>query len=122
MQVEELPRFDDGRINVTEPIRVAVHYLVDEVMDGLGVRGLRARQPEKRLQGAQTPHMRGRDRAQDPQAESESESESTPIPLTPFTPPSGGLRLWANWPLWIGYTKLDSSVRAISNGESYGRP
>ena len=23
---------------------------------------------------------------------------------------------------WIGYTKLDSSVRAISNGESYGRP
>ena len=68
VQVEELPRFDDGTINVTEPIRVAVHYLVDEVMDGLGVRGLRARQPEKRLQGAQTPHMRGRDRAQDPQA------------------------------------------------------
>ena len=29
----------------------------------------------------------------------ESESESTPIPLTPFTPPSGGLRLWASWPL-----------------------
>ena len=28
-----------------------------------------------------------------------SESESTPIPLTPFTPPSGGLRLWASWPL-----------------------
>lgn len=27
------------------------------------------------------------------------ESESTPIPLTPFTPPSGGLRLWASWPL-----------------------
>ncbi len=27
------------------------------------------------------------------------ESESTPTPLTPFTPPSGGLRLWANWPL-----------------------
>lgn len=25
--------------------------------------------------------------------------ESTPIPLTPFTPPSGGLRLWASWPL-----------------------
>lgn len=26
-------------------------------------------------------------------------TESTPIPLTPFTPPSGGLRLWASWPL-----------------------
>lgn len=36
VQVEELPRFDNGTINVTEPIRVAVHYLVDEVMDGLG--------------------------------------------------------------------------------------
>lgn len=23
----------------------------------------------------------------------------SPIPLTPFTPRSGGLRLWANWPL-----------------------
>ena len=27
------------------------------------------------------------------------ESESTPIPLTPFTPPSGGLSHRANWPL-----------------------
>ena len=25
--------------------------------------------------------------------------KSVPIPLTPFTPRSGGLRLWANWPL-----------------------
>ena len=25
-------------------------------------------------------------------------NESTPIPLTPFTPPSGCLRLRANWP------------------------
>ena len=25
--------------------------------------------------------------------------ESTPIPLTPFTPPSGGLSHRANWPL-----------------------
>lgn len=37
--------------------------------------------------------------ALDRRCESESESESTPIPLTPFTPPSGGLRLWASWPL-----------------------
>ena len=29
----------------------------------------------------------------------QAESESAPIPLTPFTPRSGGLRLWANWPL-----------------------
>lgn len=25
--------------------------------------------------------------------------ESTPIPLTPFTPPSSGCFPWANWPL-----------------------
>ena len=29
----------------------------------------------------------------------QAESESVPIPLTPFTPRSGGLRLRANWPL-----------------------
>ena len=29
----------------------------------------------------------------------QAESESVPIPLTPFTPRSDGLRLRANWPL-----------------------
>lgn len=29
----------------------------------------------------------------------QTESESVPIPLTPFTPRSDGLRLRANWPL-----------------------
>ncbi|MGN8940949.1 transposase [Collinsella bouchesdurhonensis] len=29
----------------------------------------------------------------------DSRTESTPIPLTPSTPPSGGLRRPANWPL-----------------------
>ncbi len=32
-------------------------------------------------------------------ASSSYESESTPIPLTPSTPPSGGLRYPVNWPL-----------------------
>lgn len=29
----------------------------------------------------------------------QAESESTPIPVTPLTPRSGGLRLRTNWPL-----------------------
>lgn len=29
----------------------------------------------------------------------QTESESAPIPVTPLTSRSGGLRLWANWPL-----------------------
>lgn len=63
-----MPRFDDGIVNMSELIRAMAESLVNEIMDALGRRRLRGRQPAKRLPRAQARHKRGHYQPQDTEA------------------------------------------------------
>lgn len=55
----EIPRFDDGMVNIRELIRLMAEALVNEIMDAQADDACARRQPAQRLPRALARHQRG---------------------------------------------------------------